>query len=239
MARVNSNVKGGTGKLGTAGVIYTDGVNADMASLDTMVKYNGHATMKYNQPGGISQTPEMWAALPKTSKHIWIRTHIRFSPGYTTTGSLTNSASAYKMLGWGWASPNGSGRIEISNTNQYQNYWNVQNGGTLIGGGNFTFPGNITTEWTDGAWYTYIIEVDHSTSTGVSRLYMARGTATPTLKSSTPGKMFDGSALPALNYVFLGLNFNQVRLPNQNQAVWYGDWEVVDGTQYADPFGVN
>ena len=50
--------------------------------------------------------------------------------------------------------------------------------------------------------------------------------------------MRDNSALPGLNSVMLGLNFNQVRAIGQNQAVWYGQWEVVDGSVYTDPFGV-
>jgi hypothetical protein len=29
-----------------------------------------------------------------------------------------------------------------------------------------------------------------------------------------------------------------VRAPNQTQALWWGEWEVVDGTQHPNPFGV-
>jgi hypothetical protein len=236
--KITTNI-GGTG---TSNLIYTDGVNPQLAQLDPSVTYNGHATMKYNQPGGVASTPELWVNFPngKTLTKMWYRVHIRFGPGFTTTGTLSNSSNAYKLLGWGWGGMDGSGRLEITNTTQYDFYWGMASRTTnaVIGGGNHSPAGNITTEWTDGAWYTYIIEVDHSTTTGVTRVYMARGSDTPTLRATTTGVMFDGSALPQLNYICLGMNFNQVRAAGQNQALWYGDWEVVDGSQYADPFSV-
>jgi len=37
----------------------------------------------------------------------------------------------------------------------------------------------------------------------------------------------------------LGLNFNSPRAVGQNQALWYGQWEVVDGSQYSNPFNLN
>jgi hypothetical protein len=49
-------------------------------------------------------------------------------------------------------------------------------------------------------------------------------------------QMNDGSPMPLLSYISVGLNFNQVRA--QSQAVWWGEWEVVDGNQHPNPFGV-
>jgi hypothetical protein len=239
MAKVTPNNAGGTGR---ASLIYTDGLNASLAQIDNTVLYNGHATMKYNQPGGTAGSPEMWAALPKSTTKIWLRAHIRFSQGFITTGTLANCANAYKLLGWGFPGYNGSGRLEITNTNQYDLYWGMadRSSGATVGGGDNTHvsPGTISSEWNDGAWYTYIVEVDNSTAAGVTRVYMARGNATPTLRATSKGTMSNGAALPPVNYVFLGMNFNQVRAAGQNQAVWYGDWEVVDGNQYTDPYGL-
>jgi hypothetical protein len=172
---------------------------------------------------------------------MWFRTKIRFSPGFTTTGTLTNSANAYKLLGWGWNTYDGSGRLEITNTNQYDFYWNIQSTttGSLVGGGQHNSPGYITTEWSDGGWYDYIVECDFSNSAnGVCRVWMARDGQTPVLKATTTGSMNNGQALPGINRVALGLNFNQTRAANQTQALWYGQWEVVDGVQHPDPYGL-
>lgn len=234
-ARITTNI-GGTG---TGNLLYTDGQNATMADLDKTVLYDGHATMRYNQPAGSGSTAQLWAAFPKPLAKVWFRARIRFSPGFTTTGTLTNSSNAYKLLGWGWSGYDGSGRLEITNTTQYDSYWGMASralNGATVGGGNHTSGGNVTTEWTDGAWYTYILLLDHSQPTGVTKVWIGRDGVTPTLRATTTGTMTDSSALPLLNYVFLGMNFNQVR--TKAQSLWYGAWEVVDGTQYADPFGV-
>ena len=172
---------------------------------------------------------------------MWFRAKVRFSPGFTTTGTLTSSANAYKLLGWGWNMYDGSGRLEISNTNQYQLYWNVQSksSGAVIGGGVYGIGGNITTEWSDGGWYDYIIEVDYSQGTsGVARIWMAENGGTPVLRATSASTMQGGATLPPINQVMLGMNFNQVRAENQSQSVWFGQWEVIDGSQYANPYGV-
>ena len=239
LANVSVNV-GGTGSTQTA--LYNDGGNAQLVTLDKSVTYNGHATMKYSQPGGTAETPELWVDFPHTMTHIWLRTKIRFSPGFTTNGTLSSSANAYKLLGFGFSNYDGSGRLEITNTNQYQIYWNAQSksGGALVGGGNFGQAGDVTTEWSDGGWYEYILEVDFSQSTtGVTRIWMARDGQTPVLKATSSSTMHGGLAMPAINGIMLGMNFNQTRAAFQSQALWWGEWEVVDGTQYSNPFRVS
>ena len=236
MARVSS-LHGGTADWRTA--FYMDGYGANV-SLDPTVQYNGHATMKYTQPGGSGGSPWLAVALPTPLTHIWYRVKVRFSPGFTTTGTLTNSANAYKMLSWGWGSGfDGSGRLEITNTTEYELYENVQNGPSLVGGGAYLMAGNISTEWTDGGWYDYIIEVDHSQLSGVIRLWRAKDGQPPVYQGQTAETMSNGSIMPPLTGISVGLNFNQVRAPSQNQAIWWGQWEVVDGTQHPNPFGLS
>ena len=226
---------GGTGAWNNS--FYSDGVDARLIQLDSTVLYNGHPTLKYNQPGGVGSTPQLDVYFPGLT-HIWYRVKVRFSPGFTTAGTLTNSSNAYKLLSWGWNTASGSGRIEITNTTQYQLYENVQTGPTLIGGGNYLMAGNISTEWSDGGWYDYIVEVDHSQTVGVIRLWRAKDGQTPVYMGQEPEQMNDGSSMPLLTHISVGLNFNQVRAPNQTQALWWGEWEVVDGTQHPNPFGV-
>ena len=231
-----SSLAGGTGDYHT--VLYSDGLNGQLATLDNTVLYNGHATMKYKQPGGGMSTPQLHVYFPAAT-HIWYRVKVRFSPGFTTTGVLTNSANAYKLISWGWSNGfDGSGRIEISNTTQYELYENVQTGPSLVGGSQYLTAGNITTEWTDGGWYDYIVEVDHSQPAGVIRMWRAKDGQTPIYQGQQQETMNNGSSMPPLTNIAVGLNFNQVRAPNQAQALWWGQWEVVDGTQHPNPFGL-
>ncbi len=231
-----TSIAGGTGAWNNS--FYGDGLNAGLAELDKTVLYNGHATMKYNQSGGVYLTPQLHAYFP-SRPHIWYRAKVRFSPGFTTAGVTANAANAYKLLSWGWNGPDGSGRVEITNTSQYELYESVQTGPSRTGGGAIMTAGNINTEWTDGGWYDYIIEVDHSQPIGMIRLWRAKDGQSPIYQGQMQEKMDDGSSMPPLTNISVGLNFNQVRAPNQNQAVWWGEWEVVDGAQHPNPFGVS
>ena len=235
-----SSLHGGTGDPRTA--LYNDGSNAQLAEIDPSVRYNGHATIKYNFPGGTASHPELWPSLPRPLSTMWLRAKIRFSPGFTTTGVLTNSSNAYKLLGWGYADSYGSGRVEITNTTQYQLYY-----GTLVSGtstpsstaNQFAIGGNITTEWSDGGWYDYIVEYQNtSATTSVARLWIAKDGSTPVLRATSTSTSLSGYTMSHIGYVMLGLNFNQIRTATQNEAIWYGQWEVVDGVQHPNPFGL-
>jgi hypothetical protein len=231
---------GGTGDLNT--VLYNDGPNAGLAVLDTTVKYNGHPTVKYNQLGGTNLGPELWSTFPngKTITNMWLRAVIKFSPGFTTYGITANSSNSYKLLGWAWAGTNGRGGLGFTNTNQYTFTWGVETyQGQWLG---FTEPTgfrNVTTEWSDSAWYSYVIHYEQTSSTTTrTSFYLGRNTATPQLVYVMNGTM-DSGTVPPLNRVMLGLNFNSVRPANESQALWYGQWEVVDGSQYTNPFNLN
>lgn len=229
------------GGTGTGTVLYQNGWLASLASIDPSVLYNGHPTLKLSMPGGKKDCPALWANLPSAQDIIWFRAKIRFSPGFTTTGTATGG-NAFKLLAWGHDTYDGSGRLEIANTNQYQLYWNIQakNIGILVGGGQYAFPGAITTEWTDGGWYDYILKIDRSHGTsGTAAVWMAKDGSTPVLKGSTPAEtMQNGSAMPHIVSVGFAIEFNQVRAANQTQALWIGQWEVVSGTTSPNPYGL-
>lgn len=236
LANVTANVTGGTSH---GSPLYTDGRNANLASIDETIQYNGHHTLKLSQPGGTDAGPELWTGLTPSLSHLWIRAHIRFMPGWTTTGT-TASSNAYKLLGWNYSTVDGSGRLEITNTTQYDFYWGMftKNTNIVAGGGNHCNAGQVATEWKDGVWYTYIIEVDNTQKTAMTRFWWAKDGSTPALRCSTPGTMVNGALVPNVDAVNWGMNFNQVRAANQNQFLSYGDWEVVDGSKFANPFGV-
>jgi len=179
-----------------------------------------------------------WRCTAFTNRSYLVSCEDSLQPRLDNDGTLTNSANAYKVLSWGWSGVDGSGRMEITNTNQYELYENVQSGPSLIGGGNYLIAGTVSSEWTDGAWYDYIIEVDHSVNPAVIRLWRSKDGSAPVYQGQTTERMNSGSPMPPITGISVGLNFNQTRAPSQSQAVWWGQWEVVDGTLHPNPFGL-
>ncbi len=233
MSRVATHIGGS----GSGQVIYGDGYNAKLAEIDNNVRYNGHQTLKYNQPSGTTNTPALWASLPRPLSKAWIRVKVRFSSRFTTFGTTPGSANAYKLLGWGWNGAEGRGTLEFTNTNQYTFYWNVARGGSPIANMAVKNGPNVTTEWTDGRWYEYIVFHEQTSPTTVRlRWWMAPDGETPQLRSDITGQMHSENA-PQITRVMLGLNYNSKR--TQAQSLWYGQWEVVDGSQHKNPFGVS
>jgi hypothetical protein len=223
--------------------MYNDGPNAGLAVLDSTVTYNGHPTVKYNQLGGTAAGPELWSTFPngKTLTNMWFRAVIRFSPGFTTYGPVPTPSYAYKLLGWGWAGGDGRGGIGFTNTNQYTFTWAVlSTQGVNLGSTEPTGFRSVTSEWSDGAWYDYIIHFEQtSTTTTRTTFYLGRNTDAPVLVYVMDGTIDPGNTVPPVARIMLGLNFNSPRTVSQDQALWYGEWEVVDGSQYSNPFNLN
>lgn len=241
LARV-STTAGGTG---TGSILYNDGANAQFATPDPTVLYNGHQTLQYRFPAGTDARPELWPLFAARS-NIWFRAMIRYVPGFTTDGSGPNQDSqqkAYKLLGWvlNNALYDGSGRIEITFTTQYENYWafGTKAGTPVVGvDDDVTYPAVITTEWQDAAWYQYIFNYRVSGTQSFCDTYMGRNAVTPTFRSHGEATNRDGLAAPGATGVCCGLNYNRVRGTNQELFLNYGFWEVVDGTQFPNPFGL-
>lgn len=219
------------------GATYSYIRNPELLQLDNTVTYNGHATLKYNQPGGSDLTPEISVQFPYSMpmlKSFWYRAKIRFQPGWTTTGTLTSAANAYKIFGWGWATSDGRGTLEYSNTNEYQLSSDIRTPSSPFG---WASAGYTSTEWSDGAWYDLIIHFETTSSTtSRTRMWLSRDGQTPKLRATMNATA--SGMMPMVDRISLGMNFNQVRRSTQTQALWYGQWEVVDGTRYANPFGV-
>jgi hypothetical protein len=216
-------------------------VHPKLFEIDDSVRYNGHRTLKYNQPPNNDLSPQLEVSLPRTLTAAWIRAKIRWSPGYTTTGTLQKSANAYKVIGWGWEGFDGRGTLEVTNTNEYQLNWQVRaTTGQEVGPFAWATAGLARKEWVDGAWYDYII---HYRMIGngrtLTQVWMAQDGTPPVLRATVNGSIGLGTtSMPLLSRVVFGMNFNQQRRANQSQAIWYGEWEVVDGSVYADPFQV-
>lgn len=232
--------RGGTAAPGTA--LYNDGWISNLVSLDKTTLYHGHATMKYTQPGSTGATPEVYVYFPnhRTLNSMWFRAKVKFSPGYITTGTLTNSASAYKLFGWGWKDYNGRGEVAITNTDEYQMGWGSTNNGITLAGASEVGAGRITDEWKANQWYDYIMQWEvTSSTTAVSRVWISKEGESPVLRGVAVGTTVNGGSLPVVNRVALGENFNQMRAIGQDQAVWYGQWEVIDGEQFRNPYNLS
>lgn len=229
------------GGIGTGKILYQDGWYANLVSLDTSVPYNGHPTAKLNMPGGQKNCPKLVANLPGAYDKIWFRTKIRYSSGFKITGTTPNSANAYKALGWGHDTYDGSGRLEVVGT-QYQLYWTMQakGSGSVAGGGKYLLDGSVASEWTDGLWYDYILCIDRTKGTqGFASWWLAIDGQTPIYRGITPAEtMNNGSQLPHLINVQFSMEFNQTRAANQTQALWLGSWEAIDGVKYPNPYNV-
>jgi len=236
LARVAKFV-GGTGP--DNGSYYSDGMNANLASIDKSVLYNGHQTVKYTQPAGGNLTPQLWVTLPAPLTKAWFRFKLRFSPGWTTVGTTPNSANAYKIFGWAWQGNNGRGNLVWTNTDEYQlESYSTFNGSVP----NYTYKGGYreSTEWSGDRWYDYIIYSEQLDNSRVrTRWWFAPDGQTPVLKydiTSTLDTSKYGNQAP-INRVMVGINYNSAR--TKDQALWYGQWEVVDGSTNANPFNLS
>jgi hypothetical protein len=208
--------------------------------IDGTVTYNGRKTLRYNQPGGSARSPQLEVPLKKALSNVWIRAKIRWSPGYTTKGILTNSSNGYKIFGWGWSGYDGRGTFDLTNTTEYQASWDVRRiTGGAIGPFAWGSAGGVRTEWTDGGWYDYVVNFEILSSTQTrTRVWISKDGETPVLRTSFIGTS-SGTTVPQVNRVHLGQNFNQVRESSKSQALWYGEWQIVNGVKYADPFGLD
>lgn len=229
-----------TPNIGGAGggtLIYTDGVGAKLASIDTTIQYNGHPTLKNSQGPGTPNTAELWAAVPPT-KNLWFRTKLRFSPGWTNTGSAS-TANAYKMLGMAWDTYDGSLRLELANTSQYQLYWGPtqKSSGAALVSVVYGDMKNTTTEWTDGGWYDYIINLDFTQPTGVAKVWRCKDGQTPVLTGTSATSMTNpANPWPNINQVMISMNLNQSL--TKSQSINYGQWEAISGIDHPNPYNL-
>jgi hypothetical protein len=186
--------------------------------------------------------PQMTARLPAPLERMWFRWRMRWSPGWTTAGpNPPGHANSYKVAFWLWEGYDGRGQVEISNTDQYilglgaarNGEWLRWRTRPLPGSGSF---GRVTTEWTGGEWWEFVVLYERMDE-GRARQHWWRRRASP-----APGRWtytaeeVEGAAVPRVRAITLGANRNK-STPRRMHIDW-GPWEVVDGSRYADPFGM-
>ena len=222
---------------------YTEVLHAELLALDRDVRFNDHPTLRLDQPGGVRDTPELFVNLPKSVDSFWFTMTIRYSPGWSDTGTLLReqSSNAYKLIGWGWAHGyEDRGTLDFSNTNEYQLSMGLKPAGAS-GGGIFEIvrAGHTTDEWDSGEWYRYIVHFERVTSDSMrARLWISRADATPVLRGdlrvAVPERLGGAPLVDRVQFLY---TFNQVRRTDQKQSIWLGEWKVF-GPDARDPLHV-
>lgn len=178
---------------------------------------------------------------------MWYRWRMRFEPGWTTEGpDPRGHANSYKIAFWTWPANDGRGQLEISNTTQYITGVGVMKDGTytqyqqrLLPGSAPDF-GDITSEWTDGEWWEYVVHYRKTSPISAENAYWRRrltnrGAVAPG-EWIYHGFAISGAPVPPVSAVQLGANKNKNN--PRTMYIYWGPWEVVDGSKLGNPFGV-
>ncbi|HET7233943.1 MAG TPA: hypothetical protein VFJ16_28285 [Longimicrobium sp.] len=194
---------------------------------------------RVTQPAGSTAMPALRKSFAAPIDRMWFRFRVRWSPGWTTAGSGTNAAE-WSMARWTWSGYGGAGSLDFQNTREYANNWSAKNASNqyiqyteslLPGSAAF---GTTSTEWTGGGWWEYVVYWEKTGATTARQHYWMRP-----LGGSFRyyGFTENGAATPQAAAIQLG--GNTTRAPTATQYVDWGPWEVVDGSRYANPFGMS
>lgn len=181
---------------------------------------------------------------------VWFRWRMRFSPGWTTVGTApAGYANSYKIAFWLWDGFEGRGELEYSNTDDYLPFWYVKPEGEseYLDYQQIALPGSapdfgrVGTEWNDGEWYEFVIFYDRlgperARQHWWRRRLTTRGRIVDTYPWTYVGREFSGSAAPRVNGVMLGGNKN--RNNTSTSYIYWGPWQVVDGSSAPNPWGM-
>jgi len=221
----------------TAPKYWSDAVNTSLLTLDTTNTFNGHNTMRYEiNASGYPQVRGKFTAIGK----CWLRIIIRFEPGFTTDGTGTPGSSAYKMFFVQNNGVNQRSGVEYTNGPSLISYLGGEKSTSPTGGG-FTSPLNasVTSEWSDGEWYEYILYSEKQTGTPTNARFRwwRKKVSDPsyTLMQST-SFISAATAYPDMDRCLLGENYNRNRATSY--YINWASWEIVDGDVYSDPWGV-
>lgn len=178
---------------------------------------------------------------------MWYRWRMRYQPGWTTAGpDPAGHANSYKIAFWTWPSNDGRGQLEISNTTEYITGLGVMADGVynryqeqLLPGSAPDF-GRVTTEWTDGEWWEFVVHYRRTSPTSAENAYWRRRLTHGGAVSPGPwvyhGYAIWGAPVPPVSAVQLGANKNKNN--PLTMYIYWGPWEVVDGSRFSNPFKV-
>lgn len=199
--------------------------------------------------GGPGPSPRLQQSFAPMDK-AWYRWRMRYSPGWTTVGpDPAGHANSYKIGFWGWEGYYGRGEVGLTNTDEYYVGLSVQNPSTgtyvqysetRLNPTQGTGLGRVGTDWSDGQWYEFVTYYEKTGATSARQHWWKRRLTTGGAVAPGPwtylGVGLSGGPVPRVNRVELGINKNK-STPSVEYIDW-GPWEVVDGTQHPNPFGM-
>lgn len=197
--------------------------------------------------GEPGSSPRLTKDLPAPLDVMWYRFRMKYAPGWTDAGpDPAGSANSYKIAFWTWSGFNGRGELQLTNTQDYGTGIGVAVGETYQNYSEKLMPssdpdfGQITTEWTDGEWWEFVIHY-HRTGTQTAHYAYWRRRLTTGGKIAPGAWKFHGIEVagantPRVTNVELGCNKNKNN--PMTMYIYWGPWEVVDGTRTSNPFGV-
>lgn len=219
---------GNTGSQGLYGVA----ANTNLAEIDQSVRYQGHQTLKMTQPAnGSTEALVLFVYPPQPLADMWLRTKLRFSPGWQPTTAAQGGVDA--LMHWGWSGIVQRGELDLRGDGRYELRWFAEGATAPV----TADAGAAGSEFTSGQWLDVIVRYQRLSETATrTRVWMAPDGQTPVLRATVDGTMPAGSSAPRVDRVRLTPEY---RWPvATTQAVWLGQWEVWDGAQNANPFNV-
>jgi hypothetical protein len=214
-------------------------------SVDTSSRalYNGFSSLRYDFNPTTSRDTGPSVAFPLDSvDYLWTKKRVKFVPGFSTAGNAEEgNAQAYKLHEYYYeeGSYYGSGRLEITNTTQYDSYFSVLKtpDDTQVAYANQNDP-QIVDEWDDDEWYDYVCLILKSADgkTRYASWWLSKDGETPVLMSSINATMTDGGEAPSLRSWIEGANFNQTR--SATVSLNRGPTDGYDASVYRNPYGV-
>ena len=204
------------------------------------------ARITFQQSSETGYAPKIDASLPRPLDDFWFRWRMRYSPGWTTVGpNPAGYANSYKVAFWLWDGYEGRGQVEISNTDEYVLGFGVNQNGTYLNYTETTLPGSrsfgrVTTEWSDGEWWEFVVHYHKTGATTARQQWwrrrLTRGGATSPGAWTYIGVDASGAPTPRVRGITLGANKNKSN--PSTMYIYWGPWEVVDGSRYPNPFGM-
>jgi hypothetical protein len=219
--------------------------NVDLVSDPTFGR-----VVRIRQPQDTSTTatvgwsPLKFVTFPRLLDKVWYRIYVRYSPGWTPVGPYpVGAANSYKLLFVLWQGYSERAEIEFSNSTQYIIGFGFQGVTCTDSPVSGSAPwGNVTTEWTDGDWWEYIIYYEKTGATSArarfwKRQYTQSGSINPGPYEFTgEQKSSCSNTTPQTRGINIGANKNKTT--PADQYIYWGPWVIVDGVQYPNPFGV-
>ena len=200
----------------------------------------------FQQSTDIGWAPSLDRDFPQPLDRMWFRYRVRYQPGWTTVGPLpAGHANAYKEAFWLWEGYEGRGQIEISNTDEYILGFGVNRNGTYLNYTERPLPGStsfgrVTTEWTDNQWWEFVVYYEKTGASTARQHWWKRRLTEGGVLANNPwtyvGIEVSGAATPRVRGITLGANKNKSNPATMN--LFWGPWEVVDGTRHPDPWGM-